>query len=134
MSVSAAERQIPEPMAPAPWRILDVRREVADGEVFTWRLRPESGAAPEARPGQFNMLYLFGVGEVAISVSAMDGDGSLVHTIRAVGSVTRTMQGLRAGDVVGVRGPFGSAWPVEAAEGATWYWLQAASAWRLCAR
>ncbi|WP_018954776.1 FAD/NAD(P)-binding protein [Thioalkalivibrio sulfidiphilus] len=117
MSVSAAERQIPEPMAPVPWRILDVRREVADGEVFTWRLRPESGAAPEARPGQFNMLYLFGVGEVAISVSAMDGDGSLVHTIRAVGSVTRTMQGLRAGDVVGVRGPFGSAWPVEAAEG-----------------
>jgi NAD(P)H-flavin reductase len=117
MSVSAAELQGHEPMAPEPWRILSVRREVADGEVFTWTLEPVSGRAVAARPGQFNMLYLFGVGEVAISVSAMDADGAVVHTIRAVGSVTRAMQGLRAGDVVGVRGPFGSAWPVAEAEG-----------------
>jgi NAD(P)H-flavin reductase len=117
MSVSAAELQGHEPMAPEPWRILAVRREVADGEVFTWTLEPPSGRAATARPGQFNMLYLFGVGEAAISVSAIEDDGAVVHTIRAVGSVTRAMQGLRAGDVVGVRGPFGTAWPVAEAEG-----------------
>jgi NAD(P)H-flavin reductase len=117
MSVSAAELRGHEPMAPEPWRILSVRREVADGEVFTWTLEPVSGRAVVPRPGQFNMLYVFGVGEAAISVSAIEDDGAVVHTIRAVGSVTRAMQGLRAGEVVGVRGPFGTAWPVAEAEG-----------------
>ncbi|OOG25599.1 Ni/Fe hydrogenase subunit gamma [Thioalkalivibrio denitrificans] len=116
MSVSAAE-PAHEPMAPEPWRIRQVRREVADGEVFTWTMEPLSGEAAVARPGQFNMLYLFGVGEVAISISALADDGTPVHTIRAVGSVTRAMQDLGPGDVVGLRGPFGSAWPVAAAEG-----------------
>jgi NAD(P)H-flavin reductase len=69
-------------------------------------------------PGQFNMLYVFGVGEVPISIS---GDPArpelLVHTIRAVGATTRALQRLRKGDWVGVRGPFGTAWPVAEARG-----------------
>lgn len=64
------------------------------------------------------MLYVFGVGEVPISIS---GDPtqpySLVHTIRAVGTVTRAMQALQRGDTVGVHGPFGSSWPVAEAAG-----------------
>lgn len=116
MSVSAVE-SVREPMAPRPWRIASVHREVADGEVFTWTLRPDSHEAVSARPGQFNMLYLFGVGEAAISVSATANDGTPIHTIRAVGSVTRAMQALGAGDSVGLRGPFGTTWPVAQAEG-----------------
>ena len=69
-------------------------------------------------PGQFNMLYLFGVGEVPISIS---GDPNkpqkLVHTIRAVGPVTKAMRAVRRGDTLGVRGPFGSRWPVQEAAG-----------------
>ena len=64
------------------------------------------------------MLYVFGVGEVPISMS---GDPTqpqpLVHTVRAVGAVTRAICGLKRGAVLGVRGPFGSAWPAAAAVG-----------------
>jgi NAD(P)H-flavin reductase len=64
------------------------------------------------------MLYQFGVGEVPISISGDPGEPDrLIHTIRSVGTVTAGMAALKKGDVVGVRGPFGSAWPVEQAEG-----------------
>jgi NAD(P)H-flavin reductase len=95
-------------------RIARVRREMEG--VFTFFFDVPSGFA--FRPGQFNMLYAHGVGEVPISIS---GDPAapceLVHTIRAVGTVTRALEALGAGDVLGVRGPYGSAWPVEDARG-----------------
>ena len=66
-------------------------------------------------PGQFNMLYLPGVGEIAISIS---GDAakaqSLPHTIRLAGNVTRALAGLGEGSEIGLRGPFGSHWPMDA--------------------
>jgi len=69
-------------------------------------------------PGQFNMLYVFGVGEIPISISADPTKPKrLVHTTRAVGTVTKAMSKLKRGDVLGVRGPFGSHWPVEEAKG-----------------
>ncbi len=103
-------------MIPRPFRIDHVRREVKD--VFSWHLKPLDGAPVHIAPGQFNMLYAPGVGEVAISVSGDCGDrATLVHTIRAVGTVTKAMAALRAGAMVGVRGPFGSAWPIEAGFG-----------------
>jgi NAD(P)H-flavin reductase len=65
-------------------------------------------------PGQFNMLYVPGVGEVAISVSSdPEEPAQLRHTIRVVGNVTRAIAQLRPGGKIGVRGPFGTAWPVE---------------------
>lgn len=108
---------IRNPMVPAPWRVQKAQRETRD--TFTLALLPESGAAvPAFAPGQFNMLYLFGVGEVPVSISGDPGrKENLLHTIRAVGTVTRPMRQLKRGDVLGVRGPFGSSWPVEEAEG-----------------
>ena len=105
------------PMIPRPFRVEKVVRDVSD--TFTLHLRPEDGrrAFPFA-PGQFNMLYQFGVGEVPISISGDPGEPDrLVHTIRSVGTVTARMAALCKGGVVGVRGPFGSAWPVAEAEG-----------------
>ena len=67
-------------------------------------------------PGQFNMLYAFGKGEVPISISAVRGR-LVTHTIRDVGLVTGALTQLRTGSVMGVRGPFGQGWPVEAAKG-----------------
>jgi len=76
------------------------------------------GAASGFLPGQFNMLYAFGIGEVPISISGDPADGaSIVHTIRAVGPVSRALAALKPGDSVGLRGPFGGSWPVQAAEG-----------------
>jgi NAD(P)H-flavin reductase len=62
------------------------------------------------------MLYSFGIGEVPISVSG-DSGGPLVHTVRAVGAVTEAICTAKRGAVLGVRGPFGNSWPVEAAAG-----------------
>ncbi len=107
-----------DPMLPELFRIQNVRRETAD--TFTMTFEAVDGQqAFRFRAGQFNMLYLFGVGEIPISIS---GDptrpGALVHTTRAVGTVTRALKRLRPGDLIGIRGPFGSAWPVQEAEGA----------------
>jgi NAD(P)H-flavin reductase len=63
------------------------------------------------------MLYAFGAGEVPISVSGDPRDASLVHTVRAVGEATRSICGLGAGAQLGVRGPFGRGWPLDAAAG-----------------
>jgi NAD(P)H-flavin reductase len=105
-----------DPMVPRPFRIERVRQEVAG--CFSWHLKPLDGASFHFLPGQFNMLYAPGVGEVAISVSGDCRDQTtLVHTIREVGTVTKAMALMRAGATVGVRGPFGSAWPVEAGYG-----------------
>ena len=104
-----------DPWLPQPWIVRAVRRDTAD--VFTWQLEPLHGAAPGFVPGQFNMLYHFGDGEVAISISGAGEDGRIQHTIRAVGAVTRHLQALDAGAVVGLRGPYGNGWPVEALRG-----------------
>jgi NAD(P)H-flavin reductase len=106
-----------DPMTPTPWRILRRKRELAD--TVSLELAPEGeNMGFKFSPGQFNMLYAFGAGEVPISIS---GDpinvGTLVHTIRDVGGVSHALVSLNKGDVIGVRGPFGSAWPVEQAEG-----------------
>jgi NAD(P)H-flavin reductase len=103
-----------DPMRPAPYRVVRVRRETRD--VVTLALEPVSGSCIRAAPGQFNMLWQPGVGEVPISVSG-DDDGLLVHTLRSVGAVTSVLAQVRKGDVVGVRGPFGSVWPVDLLDG-----------------
>ena len=64
------------------------------------------------------MLYAFGVGEAPISVSGAPVDGKpLAHTVRNVGAVSNAITRLRVGQELGVRGPYGTAWPVEAADG-----------------
>ncbi len=105
------------PMLPAFYRIQRTREETAD--TFTLELAPPPGlAVPAFGPGQFNMLYAFGVGEAPISISGNPAHPQkLIHTIREVGPVTRALRRLKPGDLVGVRGPFGSSWPVEASEG-----------------
>lgn len=109
---SAGKGEPADRMIPRPFRITKVKREVPG--IFTWHLVPVDGGGFSYRPGQFNMLYLFGVGEVAISISGDCRDGEkIVHTIRIAGSVTKMMAGLGVGDTIGVRGPFGRPWPIE---------------------
>jgi NAD(P)H-flavin reductase len=104
------------PLAPRPCRILRVLAESHD--TFTLELQAGDESAGCFKPGQFNMLYVFGVGEVPISVS---GDPTrperLVHTTREAGAVTQAMRRLRKGECIGVRGPFGTPWPIDRASG-----------------
>ncbi|CAA7616095.1 Oxidoreductase FAD/NAD(P)-binding [Magnetospirillum sp. LM-5] len=105
-----------DPMLPVLFRIEKVRRDLSD--TFTMELVPEAGGEFSFKPGQFNMLYVFGVGEIPISISGDPGDRSvLVHTTRAVGAVSSALDSLKAGDQIGVRGPYGTAWPIESAYG-----------------
>jgi NAD(P)H-flavin reductase len=70
------------------------------------------------KPGQFNMLSVPGVGEAAISISSDPTQGETVgHTIRLAGNVTRTIGQLQSGGLLGVRGPFGTSWPVSEQKG-----------------
>ncbi len=106
----------PDLMVPAPYQVRRIRRETRD--TSTLELTPAAGGALTFRAGQFNMVYVFGVGEVPVSLSGNPlRDAGITHTVRAVGAVTSALCHLRPGEVVGVRGPFGTSWPVEAAEG-----------------
>ncbi len=102
-----------DPMIPDPWRVANRWDETHD--VFSLQLEPVEAKEPVSfAPGQFNMLYAFGAGESAISISGdpgADGD-SLVHTIRRVGTVTSALSRLKRGDQIGLRGPFGNPWPM----------------------
>ena len=102
-------------MLPAAHRVVRARQELAD----VWTIEIDPGRHGFAfSPGQFNMLYAFGVGEAAVSIS---GDPArpdrLVHTVRAVGKVSAALARLRPGDMLGIRGPFGRGWPVDGAAG-----------------
>ncbi|ASL15138.1 flavodoxin oxidoreductase [Mycobacterium intracellulare subsp. chimaera] len=104
-------------MAPVPYRI--VTREVESPDSVTLTLAPVGEALRSPQPGEFMMLYAFGVGEVAISVSGDPTvtDGSITHTVRAVGAVSRALHDAVPGTVVGVRGPFGTTWGLDKAVG-----------------
>jgi NAD(P)H-flavin reductase len=94
-----------------------VRKDTPD--TFTLTLEPEGEEPlPAFLPGQFSMLYVFGVGELPISIS---GDplekGKLLYTVRSVGKTTHALVSRKVGDAVGVRGPFGKPWPLKTARG-----------------
>ncbi len=106
-----------DPMRPELVRIANVMRETSDTVTIGTEL-PEGGTIPLFLPGQFSMLYAYGVGEVPISISGDPGiPGRLDYTIRSVGAVTKALVHGRTGDGLGMRGPFGTSWPMEVAKG-----------------
>lgn len=104
-----------------PYEAEIVERIQESPTIFTLSLRftdPELSKTYTFLPGQFNMVYLFGVGEVAISiVSDPAKKDRFDHTIRAVGRVTHALEKLNPGERIGIRGPFGRGWPLELAKG-----------------
>lgn len=103
-------------MTPARYRVADRTRETAD--TITLALEPVDEPLPVFRPGQFAMLYAFGVGEVPISVSGRFGAGGLLYTVRAVGATSGALCRAEPGTMLGVRGPFGRGWDLPAPAGA----------------
>ena len=101
-----------------PWPTRVLRRRQEGPGVWTLELEAPAGEAAVFAPGQFNMLTVFGVGEIPVSLS---GDPARrqnwIHTVRAVGPVSRALAALPVGAVLGVRGPFGTGWPLSAGLG-----------------
>jgi NAD(P)H-flavin reductase len=115
--MSAVLNPVADPMCPRPVRISEVVRETHD--TYTLTTTAANGSSlPSFLPGQFSMVSEFGVGEVPVSIS---GDAEipdhLVYTIRSVGKVTEALVQHKAGDYIGIRSAFGTAWPVEQAHG-----------------
>jgi NAD(P)H-flavin reductase len=102
-----------DPMIPRVARVARRVRDLPD----TWTLdlvSPDGGSLMRYAPGQFTMMYVLGVGEIPVSISGDASDAArLVQTVRAVGKVSEAVTRLSAGDTLGIRGPYGTAWPVE---------------------
>jgi NAD(P)H-flavin reductase len=115
--VAAAWPPASSPMTPVPYRVL--ARTVENFESATICLKPAEHRLASPLPGQFMMLYSFGVGEIAMSVSGVpsSADGTIGHTIRSVGAVSKALHDAEVGTIVGVRGPFGTDWDLESCVG-----------------
>jgi len=105
------DKAMNDPMTPQVTRIRSVRRESHD----TFTLGLDTPAMWQGfEPGQFDMITAFGAGEIPLSISGNPSENHhLVHTIRTVGPVTRAIERLREGDSIGIRGPFGTSWPIK---------------------
>jgi NAD(P)H-flavin reductase len=106
-----------EPMVSQPYRVRAVFKETPD--TFTLSLTPNAGSnGTTFQPGQFSMLWVFGVGELPISISGQPWQRDrLVYTVRSVGLATNALVSQKVNGGIGVRGPFGTGWPIEAARG-----------------
>ncbi len=96
-------------LIPTPTRIVKVIDEIPNVKTYVVE-KPKNFINP--KPGQFNMIYVHGVGEVPISVSDVDNN-TIAHTVRFIGSVTNVIRNLKEGDIVGIRGPYGKPWPID---------------------
>jgi NAD(P)H-flavin reductase len=116
----AAAAVNPDRLLAPYWAKITAIQPEADGIATYWLEFKDKflQSAYTFEPGQFNMIYVPGYGEAAISISSDPNKPQTVgHTIRFVGNVTRQISRLKVGDVVGVRGPFGSSWPMKSLYG-----------------
>jgi NAD(P)H-flavin reductase len=113
--MTMATARIAGAMLPGMYLVRKIAKETPD--TFTLTLQPGNGAtAIRFRPGQFSMLWVFGVGELPISISGDPAqEDRLEYTVRSVGQATHALVNRSIGDGIGVRGPLGVGWPVEAA-------------------
>ena len=112
--MSVAEQLTPGVMVPRAFSVSSRRQDTSD--TFTLTLEPHVDGTPTIAPGQFMMVYAFGIGEVPISVSGASAT-EVVLTVRAVGAVSRAICSAPVGSMLGLRGPLGNSWPLGDAVG-----------------
>ena len=83
--------------------IVDVKAETDTVKTFTVKDK----LCAKASPGQFLMLWIPGVDEIPLSVLNA-GNGEVSVSVKAVGDATRHLHAMKTGELVGVRGPFGT--------------------------
>ena len=118
MMTDAAARSAVPAWLPEPGIVRRCHRESHDTVTLHLELPDQADTQPRPKPhsGQFNMLYLFGIGEAPISISGVSSStGYVQHTVKAAGALTRAMTELKPDQRIGVRGPFGQGWPLDKA-------------------
>lgn len=110
---------LPNPLLPEPARIIRAYNLTADVKFFQVRLTDmERALSFRYRAGQFAMLSVLGAGEAPFSISSPPSrPGLLEFCIRRVGSVTNALFRLKENSLIGLRGPYGNGFPVEAMTG-----------------
>jgi anaerobic sulfite reductase subunit B len=116
-STRSAEVLPADPMEPVPYRVVSRREDAPDVVTVTFDAVDARTALVEPAPGQFVMIWVPAIGEIPISVGGLTADGSIELTVRAVGAVSDAVVAAEAGDVLGLRGPYGTAWPFADATG-----------------
>ncbi len=107
-----------DPMLPQAYLVRNVNKETPDTFTLALGVEQDGGDGIQFQPGQFSMLWVFGIGELPISISGNPAEPNrLVYTVRSVGQATHALVSRKIGEQVEVRGPFGTGWPVEAARG-----------------
>ncbi len=121
--MQAAETFV-NPYRPALLQIESVRKETPDVNTLTMRFADDGDANLFSgwKAGQFGEFTVFGSGECVFALAnpAVREPGSDVElecTFRAIGKVTHALRDLDVGDVVGFRGPYGNAFPLDAWRG-----------------
>ncbi len=116
LAASPSSSKGADPFAPRRFVVTQVTAEAND--TVTLRMEPTDGQPLEFESGQFTMLGKHGHAEVPISISGdPDHPEVLEHTVRAVGGATRALVESDPGDVLLVRGPYGTGWDVMDAAG-----------------
>jgi sulfhydrogenase subunit gamma (sulfur reductase) len=102
---------------PVMARLLKVEQMTELEKLFTLEL--PDGLHLGNEPGQFVGVSLFGIGEAPISISSSPSrsNGTFELCVRRVGDVTNALHQMDAGDIVGIRGPFGQPFPVDRMKG-----------------
>ena len=98
------------PLVPRPFRVLATRPETADTTTLT--IEPADGIPLAFAAGQFTMLGTFGGAEAPISVTSSPVAGPMEQTIRDMGGVTHDLTTAGPGDMLTVRGPYGTGWRI----------------------
>ena len=93
-------------------RVVD---DIADVKTFYWRFleAAEQEKFRRFRPGQFAQVSLFGIGEFPTSLPPSPTEAETFFTVRRVGSCTAALHDLQPGDQIGVRGAYGTGFPME---------------------
>jgi sulfhydrogenase subunit gamma (sulfur reductase) len=93
------------------------KRRMLNGTELYMHLDMDSGKDLEYSPGQFVEVSIAGIGEGPISISSSPTQKGLELVVRNVGSLTRAIHKMEAGGKLGIRGPYGSTYPIEQAKG-----------------
>lgn len=101
------------PYAPRPATL--VRKVRLSDFVTLFEFEQDNGRPLAHKPGQFIQVSVYGVGEAPFSISSRPkaGTNSFEIAVRNIGSVTSALHALPVGAKVGIRGPFGSYFPVQ---------------------
>src|SRR6476619_881895 len=117
MTDTATRQATHSAMSPVPYRV--VSRVAENRDSATLVLATVRDSVPATAPGEFILMYAFGIGEVAISVSGVPdaSDTTITHTVRAVGAVSRALHDAQPGSEIGMRGPFGTSCGLDVGDG-----------------